>query len=322
MADWTPVGDVPELRPHVPLTSDSSYANAASADQAPSTSDVAAPVFPEGLFGNAAVEPGRVAARRMDPIVSHPDLFSKAHQFGGDEYVSSPSADMSSSQVPLPKAHFSAERNETSVLFTLDALKGPGKGPPLPFGGGASSRDDETSGLADLRSLTASSSAPGPNVPFRSTLEASVCQPVCRSFVPNLPTEPEPPLPEPAGLGFEPFRLPEPRPPRTANHHRRGIVGALVSTATPPSNRGDTSGSRYRHPPPPSPPPQPRSNNAQPQRPNRPKPPQPLPQRRPHRTPPRRHRRNRQAMDKARPPNRSNRSSPSRMSRSRIRNRR
>jgi len=117
MEDWKPLNEIAELAPIL------SQETAAAAPQA-SAPQEAAPQSGAGqgaaLFGGESG--GRVAARRAEARPKDQDLFGGPKPVAEDE--GGQAASGSASIAPLPKPSlFTAERNENSVLFTLDALK-------------------------------------------------------------------------------------------------------------------------------------------------------------------------------------------------------
>jgi hypothetical protein len=142
MADWQPVGSVPEL------------AEALTA---------AAPAPPAPAAAPAAV-PRAAAARTGSGRGSATDLFGGIDKAGSEEDVMTSAPQPAAAAAP---ALATGARNESSVLFSLSALTASG-----PIGGGTSSRSassasdskGEDSGLIDLKALTsAAGSLPPPN---------------------------------------------------------------------------------------------------------------------------------------------------------------
>jgi hypothetical protein len=136
MADWQPVGSVPEL----------AEALAGGAPQA--AAPAAAP---------------RVAARTGSGRGSTTDLFGGIDKAGSEEDV------MTSAPQPAAAAQpavATGARNESSVLFSLSALTASGQGPiaATRSSSPASEAKGEDSGLIDLKALTsAAGSLPPPN---------------------------------------------------------------------------------------------------------------------------------------------------------------
>jgi hypothetical protein len=100
--------------------------------------------------GAMAAPAATAAARRTGGRAPAADLFGGAAQAGSEEDV------MTSAPVGMPQAHdddakLTGQRNENSVLFSLNALtsKGPGPAP----GGRPMTASSEASGLIDIRQL-------------------------------------------------------------------------------------------------------------------------------------------------------------------------
>ena len=134
-------GEATKIQEHVPAL----YGNSSRAAHA-------APRPPVALAGNGAASApvaATAAARRAGGRAPAADLFSGAAQAGGEEDV------MTSAPIGMPQVHEDAakltgQRNENSVLFSLNALtsKGPSSARPL-------TATSEASGLIDIRQLSA-----------------------------------------------------------------------------------------------------------------------------------------------------------------------
>jgi cytoskeletal protein RodZ len=101
---------------------------------------------------NGYAEAAPLAARRTGGRAPAADLFGSAAQAGSEEDVmtSAPAG------MPQPHAHddkLTGQRNENSVLFSLNALTSKG-GPSGGAGGGAMPAGSEASGLIDIRQLS------------------------------------------------------------------------------------------------------------------------------------------------------------------------
>jgi predicted Zn finger-like uncharacterized protein len=101
---------------------------------------------------NGYAEAAPLAARRTGGRAPVADLFGSAAQAGSEEDVmtSAPAG------MPQPHAHddkLTGQRNENSVLFSLNALTSKG-GPGGGAGGGAMPAGSEASGLIDIRQLS------------------------------------------------------------------------------------------------------------------------------------------------------------------------
>ena len=112
----------------------------------------AAYAAPRPQGGNGAGPAPTAAARRAAGRAPAADLFSGAAQAGSEEDV------MTSAPVGMPEAHEDAgkltgQRNENSVLFSLNALTSNAPGPSA--GGRPMPASSEASGLIDIRQLGA-----------------------------------------------------------------------------------------------------------------------------------------------------------------------
>jgi predicted Zn finger-like uncharacterized protein len=181
MEDWAPLGQVPEL---VQILHDAAQA---APQPAPAPAPVAAPVaatasprptsrtpgpaqvaeaaapdarLAGGLLGAAAAGGAARAARRADGKARNQDLFgaSPAPELD-DGAPPSAAAEPPPSNFPPGTDHYTAERNENSVLFTLDAIKATGGAKPRSFAPppmgrpGVESEAGPPSGLVDIKKL-------------------------------------------------------------------------------------------------------------------------------------------------------------------------
>jgi predicted Zn finger-like uncharacterized protein len=136
MADWQPVGSVPELA------------------EALTTTAAAAPAAPAAAPRAARTGSGRGSAT---------DLFGGIDKAGSEEDVMTSAPQPSAAASP---ALATGARNESSVLFSLSALTASGPLPTTSTRSTASATDTrgEDSGLIDLKALTsAAGSLPPPN---------------------------------------------------------------------------------------------------------------------------------------------------------------
>ncbi len=161
MADWAPLSEVAELMDKIR----GAAPKVSGAPPRPAAGATPVGASPEAAMSAAAP---KAAARRAESRAKGQDLFGG----GGEAAVGgavAPAGKNSPSQVPLPKPTglFTAERNENSVLFSLDALRAPKPAtqampaartgaPPSPGGMGA----PPPSGIVDIKKLT--SIAPPP----------------------------------------------------------------------------------------------------------------------------------------------------------------
>jgi predicted Zn finger-like uncharacterized protein len=171
MADWLPIREIEPLfaacsapraiagaaRPGAPPSKEEEDDDAtkiqdavspALLGRAPPPAGRPAAGFPGNGAPASAAAP-YAAARRAGGRAPAADLFSGAARAGGDEDV------MTSAPVGMPRVHddpakLTGQRNENSVLFSLNALTS--KGPPSTRPMTASS---EASGLIDIRQLSA-----------------------------------------------------------------------------------------------------------------------------------------------------------------------
>jgi len=172
MPDWLPLRDVPALssaRAALGVSgADAAHKDATEEDDAtriqnapplalgPSAADASSRSIPHGGNGSAPphfpIGPGAAAARRAGGrLAPAADLFGGAAQAGGEDDV------MTSAPLGMPRPHNddpqkrTGERNENSVLFSINALtsKG-GVVAPQPM-----TATSEASGLIDIRQLSA-----------------------------------------------------------------------------------------------------------------------------------------------------------------------
>ena len=172
MTDWLPIREIEQLSAACSATraTVAHHSTVPPADGVTKIQEAGPGLFaaaspPPGAYGSPRPAAGQAgngammspatataAARRTGGRAPAADLFGSAAQAGGEEDV------MTSAPVGMPEAHDDAakltgQRNENSVLFSLNALtsKGPGPGP----GGRPMPATSEASGLIDIRQLGA-----------------------------------------------------------------------------------------------------------------------------------------------------------------------
>jgi predicted Zn finger-like uncharacterized protein len=168
MTDWLPVLEIEQLYAECSATRAASPPSGMAPNDGgvTKTQEVGPGIFgssppgaayaaPRPAAGNGAVASGAApaaAARRAGGRAPAADLFGGAAQAGGEEDV------MTSAPVGMPDVHDEAQkltgqRNENSVLFSLNALTSKGPGPA--GGGQPLQAPSEASGLIDIRQLSA-----------------------------------------------------------------------------------------------------------------------------------------------------------------------
>jgi predicted Zn finger-like uncharacterized protein len=179
MADWAPLGEVPEIV-------EALHASAGGSEPAQPSAPVAAPVVKAPVAPEPAPAPvvsapsGASAAAGLGASVSSPwgdagraaaragarapaaDLFGRFDTAGSEEDVTTSAAQNAAPAVPQPAA--TGARNESSVLFSLSALtaSAPAASPSrssVSTATPSSAATREDSGLIDLKALTSSASA-------------------------------------------------------------------------------------------------------------------------------------------------------------------
>lgn len=154
MADWEPLGNVPELNEALHRAAAEAAASVAPAVSVPpsATFTAATTNASHDLFGSV----GSTNVPRASTRGGGADLFGAIDRAGGETDLAT------SAHEPLPPQAVTGARNESSVLFSLSALTGgaPDKSKPS-----AASRDaGDDSGLIDLAALAAKSDAGAPDV--------------------------------------------------------------------------------------------------------------------------------------------------------------
>jgi predicted Zn finger-like uncharacterized protein len=181
MGDWLPLREIEELSQACGLTAAASFARQPTPEPAPAAHGSVRPAAGlggggGGLFGNspapmgAQAAPVPAAARRANGRAGGADLFGGAAEAGGEnDVMTSAPQSMSGARVAEGDGKMTGQRNENSVLFSLNALTSAEaqKGPKP--GGMAGAAEGDGSGLIDIRAL---SSAMGTGGPKKSTNHA------------------------------------------------------------------------------------------------------------------------------------------------------
>ena len=166
MGDWLPLREIEELSSACGLSAASTFAQQSAAPQpaagrTPSVRPQAGGASPlAGLFGSsppaaAAAAAGSAAAARRGGRAGGADLFGSAAEAGGENDVMTSAPNSAhGARAPVDDGKMKEERNENSVLFSLNALTA-----SEPKKNGADSKlvgaaEGDGSGLIDIRALS------------------------------------------------------------------------------------------------------------------------------------------------------------------------
>jgi len=169
MGDWLPLREIEELAAACGLTSSASaFAHQPDPPQpaasSPGSVRPLAAAGGGGLFG-AAQQPAAAAAARRGGRGGGADLFGAAAEAGGENDVMTSAPNSAHGRgAPADDGKMTGQRNENSVLFSLNALTAtePKKNGAEKMAGAA---EGDGSGLIDIRALSSSMTSTGPKKP-------------------------------------------------------------------------------------------------------------------------------------------------------------
>jgi len=178
MGDWLPLREIEELSSACGLTAAAAFAKQPQAAAAPRGSSTAQAAAGSGnalagIFGSSppgaavggmtaqsAASGGAAAARRAGGRAGGADLFGGAAEAGGENDVMTSAPNSSAARGAVDDSKMTGQRNENSVLFSLNALTAsePKKGGNDKMTGAA---EGDGSGLIDIRALSSSMAGSG-----------------------------------------------------------------------------------------------------------------------------------------------------------------